>query len=524
MSNEEKFPTEFYDIIINIDSFENLKYYNKGWKIEMSEEGQAKYEKYANKNESKNHIKLNRIGILGESGVGKTYILGKIINKENLIKYHIPTKGISVIYPQNEDKPFVCIDSQGSEEPIIDINDSNIMTSLSGPEREKKIKEIATDKNFTEIFIQDFIIKKSNIFIVVVDQLNFSEQKLINRLKKENFEKLYIIHNTQYLTDLKSIEDHIEKTVKKSVFSNLKKKSFTKMDDKKSNEQEPFYFLEKNIGNYNETINDEKQIIHLFMAKDGTNAGDFYNNKTIEFLRDSIAAATDKKEFDILNEIKKFLSEKSESYMIDTNNKNNSNQKCINEDDIKCNYFNNDDKENVCFKLVENKDFIFKECIIDEMGYSKIKENSITPAYSCYLGKYQKSNKEKKIEEEWDALIIKAEMFVDMKKIKINIPKHNEQNYSIIITCPKNFNKNDDIKVIKEIGGNIKEGEIKITIEYNFEKFILEDPKKKGNVVIKNPQKGIIMIYLKITKKIIAKDIKTENIKKTITTISKSNK
>ena len=42
MSNEEKFPTEFYDIIINIDSFENLKYYNKGWKIEMSEEGQAK--------------------------------------------------------------------------------------------------------------------------------------------------------------------------------------------------------------------------------------------------------------------------------------------------------------------------------------------------------------------------------------------------------------------------------------------------------------------------------------------------
>ena len=203
MSNEEKFPTEFYDIIINIDSFENLKSYNKGWEIEMSEEGQTQYEKYGNKKESKDKIKLNRIGILGESGVGKTYILGKIINKENLIKYHVPTKGISVIYPQNEDKPFVCIDSQGSEEPIIDINNSNIMTSLSGSEREKKIKDIATDKKFTEMFIQDFIIKKSNIFIVVVDQLNFSEQKLINRLKRENFEKLYIIHNTQYLTDLK---------------------------------------------------------------------------------------------------------------------------------------------------------------------------------------------------------------------------------------------------------------------------------------------------------------------------------
>jgi GTPase SAR1 family protein len=69
----------------------------------MSEKGQAKYEKYANKsgNELKHKIKINRIGILGESGVGKTYFLGKLINKENLIKYHIPTKGISVIYPQN---------------------------------------------------------------------------------------------------------------------------------------------------------------------------------------------------------------------------------------------------------------------------------------------------------------------------------------------------------------------------------------------------------------------------------------
>ena len=140
MSNEEKFPTEFYDVIINIDSFENLKSYNKGWKIEMSEEGQAKYEKYANKNESKNHIKLNRIGILGESGVGKTYILGKIINKENLIKYHIPTKGISVIYPQNEDKPFVCIDSQGSEEPIIDINDFKYNDFIIRARKRKKNK------------------------------------------------------------------------------------------------------------------------------------------------------------------------------------------------------------------------------------------------------------------------------------------------------------------------------------------------------------------------------------------------
>ena len=121
---------------------------------------------------------------------------------------------------------FVGIDSKGSEEPIIDLNnDIKTINNLSEKERKEKMIAYSKDKKFTEIFIQDFIIAKANIFIVVVDQLNFSEQKLINRLKRENFEKLYIIHNTQYLTDLKSIEDHIEKTVKKSVFSNLKKKN-----------------------------------------------------------------------------------------------------------------------------------------------------------------------------------------------------------------------------------------------------------------------------------------------------------
>ena len=178
---------DIYDIVINIDSFYNLKPKNNGWKIEMEEEGEQNYKKYANieEGEGKEKYKLNRIGILGVGGVGKTYILGKLINLENLPKEHIPTKGISVIYPKKENENFVCLDSQGSEDPIIDLSETNEMSKLSEKIRKQKVKELASDKKFTEIFIQDFIIKKSNIFIVVVDQLSFSEQKLINRLKKE---------------------------------------------------------------------------------------------------------------------------------------------------------------------------------------------------------------------------------------------------------------------------------------------------------------------------------------------------
>ena len=546
MSENEKNSDEYYDIVINIDSFNNLKHENKGWEIEMTEKGLDNYSKYAKpeENKGKEKIKLNRIGILGIGGVGKSFILRKIINKEISNNNYVPTKGISVIYPQEEGKFFVCLDSQGSEEPIIDLSDSNEMSSLTEKERKKKVKEFALDKKFTEIFIQDFIIKKSNIFIVVVDQLSFSEQKLINRLKREDFETLFIIHNTQYLIDIDSIEKHINNTVKKSVFSNLKKKTFIDLDiDKKKIETEKskkhdiYYFIEKNIGGKNADDNKQQQIIHLFMGKEGTEAGNFYNDVTINFLRKQIQVATKKKEFDVLEEIKNFLSLMSIKYMINKNNKNDinndnnnnnndNNTRPLNINDICITDSNSDNKT---IKLVENKDFILKDCIIDEMGYSKFSENTITPAYVCYFGEYiqyetdesekkvkkdkkdKKDKKEKKIKDKWKALIIKAEMFVDPNNIKIDTQiSDDKKNCFIIVSCPKRTNQNDDIEVIEQIGGSMKGGEIKIVIECNLEKIKFEDLE---NFVVKVPNKGIVMIYIKVSDIINNQEkIKTEKV------------
>ena len=504
MAENEKFTSEYYDVVINIDSFYNLKS-DKGWEIEMNENGEKNYLKYSkNENEKeKEKLKLNRIGILGISGVGKTYILGSIINNDKLKKSHIQTKGISVIYPQEEGKNFVCLDSQGSEEPIIDLSENNEMRVISEKERKKRVKKYATDKKLTEIFIQDFIIKHSNIFIVVVDQLSFSEQKLINRLKNEDFEQIFIIHNTQYLTNIKSIEDHIEETVKKSVFSNLKKNIFTDLNVEKEEykTKKPYYFIEKKIGSKNHD-NNLDNIIHLFMGKEGSEAGNFYNQVTIDFLISQINQATVKKKFDFIEEVKKFLSYKSTIYMINDDSKESKESKESKKRPINLSDFSTD---NTCIKLNENKNFKLKDCIIDEMGNSKFSENAITPAFVAYLGKYikykkdkeKKKTKDKEIEDEWDALIIKAEMFVDRKKIKIDTQMtEDKKECYIIISCPKNYNNNKDITDIKEIDGTIKEGEIKIIIECDLEKIKFEDLKK---FEIKSRQKGIIEIYVKVS-------------------------
>lgn len=145
-----------------------------------------------------------------------------------------------------------------------------------------------------------------------MDQLKFSEQKLINRLiNHSNFNKLFVIHNLQFFCDLETINEHIENVIKKSVFSNLEKCYIDYMDENiiKKNDK-PFYFYDKEIGSKKNKENNKNkkghETIHLFMAKEGSPAGNYFNNETIRYITHLIKAETNKKFFDIVNEIKVF--------------------------------------------------------------------------------------------------------------------------------------------------------------------------------------------------------------------------
>ena len=481
----------FYDLIIDIESFDDLKSEEKkGWEIRCKEDGWKKYEYFTdNIDEEKSKKLLNRIGILGVSQVGKTFILKKLINKKGKNDEKINTKGISVIYPEiKSDNLFVCIDSQGSEEPIIDRNKSTTeVYNLKEEERIKLVKYLSKDKKLTEIFIQDFIIDNSNIIIVVVDQLTFSEQKLINRLKDKNFDKLFVIHNTQFFENKEIIENHIENTIKKSIFSNLEIKTITNMNQNtNSNEEKPYIYIEKGFGNVNKDKVDQT-VIHLFMAKEGSKAGDFFNNQTIDYLRNEIMSQTKTKIFDVLKEIKKFLSFNSLVYMIKEDNK----ERPIEENEIEI-----EKGEEHTYIKCKNKNFELKDCIINEMGLSNFtSENSINPSFVCYRDKYVN----KKTNEDWPALIIKTEMFADSNDINIgqSISEDNE-NMNITINCKKTLEEDSNIKNnydIEPIGGDIKEGIMRISIKFNLQNLTLDD---KESPRIREPFPGIKLIYLKI--------------------------
>ena len=309
---------DFYDIVIDIEKFEDLK--NNGWKIGMNEKGQNKYEYFKDVSYNNNDIYksekklLNRIGILGGGNVGKTFILHKLLEKEYINK--IKTRGISVIYPEikEKDKLFVCLDTCNTlntslfaknltHEEVFNLNDK---------ERLNYMKELNKNQKFRNIFIEDFIINKSDILIIVINQLTIKEQKFLNCLKmKKNFDKMFIIHNLQFFGNKEIIEDYIENTIKKSMFSNLEKSYITNMESNLN--ENAYYYKEKEIG---KIYNSKQEIIHLFMAKEGSPAGNYFNKQTIDFIRFRISSETCTKIFDVIKEVKSFLSECSYQYMI----------------------------------------------------------------------------------------------------------------------------------------------------------------------------------------------------------------
>ena len=206
--------TGFYDIIVHIDSIKDI---NKGWKIEMSRRGEKKYNEFKNK-------PMLKIGIIGNANKGKSFLLSKISKIALPSRMSIKTEGLSIKYPDLRiftKRTIALLESAGLETPVL------VSDLESDKDKNELFREKSREKIITELFLQNYIINNSDILIVVVDSLSFSEQKLLMKVKKEmekskKFVPLYIIHNLKAYTSEKQVEDYIEETLLKSDTFTLK--------------------------------------------------------------------------------------------------------------------------------------------------------------------------------------------------------------------------------------------------------------------------------------------------------------
>ena len=487
---------DFYDIIIDINSIKKVN--REGWKVKFNEKGLEKYNKYKEK-------ELITIGVLGNNNKGKSFLLSKISKIKLLSGTSIHTEGLSVKYPElkgYKGRQIILLDSAGFETPVLkkenntkgrddeNINEESKEKSEKLDEKEtekenskeklddedlernKEFKENAKDKIMTELFLENLIIKVSDIILVVVGKLTYSEQLLINKIKveckRQNKLRIFIIHNLQEFRMVKQVEDYIENYLLKFSTFDLKKRSWitTKrdkeiMDEQKENDNSDIKdnMNEENLKgqlnniHFTEIIkyDDKKlEIYHLIIANEDSEAGKVYNKYAYDFIENIYNLIPEPKEFDVFNQVKDNFMRLSNTFLDNT---------------IEGDKFNEDEKiiQDKIIKLNSKKELSLKKCYTDELSFSFFKTSKFEPKYNYF--KPDPNTLEIRFEIPGNVNIqINHEIVGDETIIKIKGIKHKDK---------KPEKQKDNLFNIREFG------EFELNIPLKVEDFKINNPKPK---------------------------------------------
>ena len=224
-----------------------------------------------------------KIGVVGAGNKGKTFLLQKLADIELPTGTSVKTEGLSIRCPdmESENQNIILLDSAGSETPLLE--DSNFEFK-NYKDKHKELKEqldnLARDKSLTENFLQNIIINESNMLLIVVGNLTYQEQKLINKIKEEtdnNNQSLYVIHNLQTFVEKSQVEKYINETLLKSATFRLtrNKEIIIKSDNKNEPEKQEndAYYIEEILSEniYPQTIKvcDRSTMLNLMVGLNG---------------------------------------------------------------------------------------------------------------------------------------------------------------------------------------------------------------------------------------------------------------
>ena len=355
-SNIQQKPDEkFYDIVVHIDSIKDI---NKGWKLEMSPNGEKNYKNYKTQ-------QVLKIGVIGNANKGKSFILSKISKMKFPSGMSIKTEGLSIKYPDltsgYKNRKIALLDSAGLETPVL-------VDDLKDIEKNEIFKEKSREKLITELFLQNYIVNNSDILIVVVDSLSFSEQKLLLKVKKEmerakRKTPLYIIHNLKTFVTIEQVEDYIKNTLLKSATFTLEE----------SHNIDTKYNQVSDIHCYNEISQDKDQkIVHFIYANESSPAGEKYNGFVLDYIEKAYQGIFGLQPFDVIDSIKERYIKVSKDIT----------EKIEKEDILTKDSFDSNDP--YLIKLKNEKEIVLKKCLIDELGFSNFKANGFEPNYNIF--------------------------------------------------------------------------------------------------------------------------------------------
>ena len=449
---------KYYDLVIDINSINSLK--NEGWEIKYNKERKEIYHKIINEETLK-------IGVLGLNNVGKSYLLSKMVRVEIPTGYSIETKGISIKYSQQnkgEEKGVCILDSAGFESPLLknehyfEDNWNKEILNGNGYENENKLEnylkfnkkkeQLSRDKAHTERLIEQIIISLSDMIILVIGKLTRTEQRLITRIKnlaKKNdnnkINSIIIVHNLAQYNKIIEVEKHISQYLTQSATFELKKQQVIGIKKYENRH----YFVEKPENAL------DIDVYHYIMAKEGTEAGDYYNDLAMELIKSKYNIFTKRNKIDIPRRIINIFSDLSEEIL---GEKINSEQLEIKNNIIKF-------KENNYISKNINNNFIIQSSFINQDGNYL---QRFEPKYSLYFYKDIDENNE----EEKKYLLLRIEIPGNIVKLTARSTDPQKEKYNgIVIKGIKERDKfpEQSNKYLKEINDNRNYDEFSYFIE-----------------------------------------------------------
>ena len=340
-----------YDFIIHIDSLYDLM--KEGWKLT----------KNINENFSKEQIQKSLssskilVGVIGYENVGKTHFLNKLCGDNLPFGFNYHTQGLSFKISENEKLPFVYADAAGCGKPFT----YYVTNQLKENKLEEKC-DIVNDRIMTETFIQDFILANCNIILIILGQLTQENQKMIERIIQHYYnKKIFIIHNFSNLAYVQSVEEKIRRDILEAF--PVKEQKLMVFEDQIGNKNER-QFIEERKGSY---------ISHLIYAREETEAGNYYNDATINSMKMFLRTDLNYKTFNLVESFNNFCCrEKLKSYLSIDNNE---------VKDLKM------QEEDNYLRLNKKINFKIKQGVFNAFGtliMDNVQENEFEPAYKVY--------------------------------------------------------------------------------------------------------------------------------------------
>ena len=312
------------------------------------------------------------------------------------------------------------------------------------------------------------------MILIVVGKITFNEQKLINKIKKELEEnedqkdnRIYIIHNLMNFQTKSQVQKHIETNLMRSASFTIKDQPYVQVTKNKDNNKEDekrYFFVEEG--------NKRLKVYHLIMAREKTEAGDYYNPFTYKVLREQFNTFTERKPLSIIEEVKNRFVDWSSDLLEDR----------IDSENIEIVMGDKEKEEKIRFKPSEKNNesikLVPKACISDELGLNIYRSNGYEPTYYYYIEN-----------DEYLVVVLEAPGEVTIED------KYADTSMNEIIVIG---NKEDYLSTKKPISNNTKVGKFKMRIKYRNNISIADEDPVEGQETF---EKGILQFKFKLIKK-----------------------